>query len=251
MRKLAIALVLIGGVAQGAPLVSVGTPTAKSDAFDAKAVAAAVRKIGDKLTACYQAALDKKPDLANTTAKVTFTIGIDGKVSGAMARALDDYGGTCITVAIAKLRFPEQKDAVAVELPLKLEASVGNAGSSAQGGAFASLTGTGDIASGSGDDTNVYGGLLGSDSADGGFGYGRGGFGPGGGGTGWGTIGIGRYGTIGHGSGTGQGYGSGRGRMGGKTTAVPSVSIGQPDAKGDLDKAIIRRYIKRNIQKIE
>jgi pSer/pThr/pTyr-binding forkhead associated (FHA) protein len=122
-----------------------------------------------------------------------------------------------------------------------------------QGGAFASLTGTGDISSGF-DDSNIYGGLLGNEAGEmnGGFGYGRSGFGPGGGGTGWGTIGTGRYGTIGHGSGTGSGYGvgGGRGGMRGRTAAVPTVSIGQPNAQGDLDKAIIRRYIKRNIQKI-
>ncbi|MDX2092243.1 MAG: AgmX/PglI C-terminal domain-containing protein [Kofleriaceae bacterium] len=123
-----------------------------------------------------------------------------------------------------------------------------------QGGAFASLTGTGDISSGF-DDTNIYGGLLGNEAGEmnGGFGFGRSGFGPGGGGTGWGTIGTGRYGTIGHGSGTGSGYGvgGGRGGMRGRSAAVPTVSIGQPNAQGDLDKAIIRRYIKRNIQKIQ
>jgi hypothetical protein len=122
------------------------------------------------------------------------------------------------------------------------------------GGAFASLTGTGDISSGF-DDSNIYGGLLGNEAGEmnGGFGYGRSGFGPGGGGTGWGTIGTGRYGTIGHGSGTGSGYGvgGGRGGMRGRSSAVPTVSIGQPNAQGDLDKAIIRRYIKRNIQKIQ
>ncbi|MDB4956995.1 MAG: domain containing protein [Myxococcales bacterium] len=122
-----------------------------------------------------------------------------------------------------------------------------------QGGAFASLTGTGDVSSGF-DDNNIYGGLLGNEAGEmnGGFGFGRSGFGPGGGGTGWGTIGTGRYGTIGHGSGTGSGYGvgGGRGGMRGRTSAVPTVSIGQPNAQGDLDKAIIRRYIKRNIQKI-
>jgi pSer/pThr/pTyr-binding forkhead associated (FHA) protein len=122
-----------------------------------------------------------------------------------------------------------------------------------QGGAFASLTGTGDVSSGF-DDSNIYGGLLGNEAGEmnGGFGFGRSGFGPGGGGTGWGTIGTGRYGTIGHGSGTGSGYGvgGGRGGMRGRTAAVPTVSIGQPNAQGDLDKAIIRRYIKRNIQKI-
>jgi len=123
-----------------------------------------------------------------------------------------------------------------------------------QGGAFASLTGTGDLSSGF-DDANIYGGLLGNEAGEmsGGFGYGRSGFGPGGGGTGWGTIGTGRYGTIGHGAGTGEGYGvgGGRGGMRGRTAAVPSVSIGQPSSSGDLDKAIIRRYIKRNLQKIQ
>ena len=39
--------------------------------------------------------------------------------------------------------------------------------------------------------------------------------------------------------------------MRGRSAAVPTVSIGQPSAQGDLDKAIIRRYIKRNIQKIQ
>jgi len=123
-----------------------------------------------------------------------------------------------------------------------------------QGGAFASLTGTGDISSGF-DDEDIYGGLLGNEAGEmnGGFGYGRSGFGPGGGGTGWGTIGTGRYGTIGHGSGTGEGYGvgGGRGGMHGRTAAVPSVRIGQPDAVGDLDKAIIKRYIERNKSKIQ
>ncbi|MCW5802690.1 MAG: AgmX/PglI C-terminal domain-containing protein [Deltaproteobacteria bacterium] len=121
------------------------------------------------------------------------------------------------------------------------------------GGAFASLTATGDISSGF-DDSNVYGGLLGNEPGEmnGGFGYGRSGFGPGGGGTGWGTIGTGRYGTIGHGSGTGSGYGvgSGRGGMKGRQAAVPTVAIGSPTSTGDLDKAIIRRYIKRNLPKI-
>ena len=35
-----------------------------------------------------------------------------------------------------------------------------------------------------------------------------------------------------------------------RSRGVPVVRIGQPNAQGDLDKAIIRRYIKRNIQKI-
>jgi hypothetical protein len=123
-----------------------------------------------------------------------------------------------------------------------------------QGSAFASITGTGDISSGL-DDKDIQGGLIGNDPgvANGGFGFGRSGFGPGGGSnTGLGTIGTGRYGTIG-GGGTGHGYGigGGRGGMHGRTAAVPQVHIGQPSAVGDLDKAIIRRYIRRNINKIQ
>jgi pSer/pThr/pTyr-binding forkhead associated (FHA) protein len=123
-----------------------------------------------------------------------------------------------------------------------------------QGGAFASLTGTGDFSSGL-DDVNVYGGLLGDEVGEmqGGFGFGRSGFGPGGGGTGWGTIGTGRYGTIGHGSGTGSGYGAGAGRGGmrGRTAQTPQVRIGNATATGDLDRNIIRRYIRRKLPQIK
>lgn len=122
-----------------------------------------------------------------------------------------------------------------------------------QGGAFASLTGTGDFSSGM-DDMNIAGGLMGDEVGEmqGGFGFGRSGFGPGGGGTGWGTVGTGRYGTIGHGSGTGSGYGtgSGRGGMRGRRAATPQVRIGNATSTGDLDKNIIRRYIRRKLPRI-
>jgi hypothetical protein len=100
------------------------------------------------------------------------------------------------------------------------------------------------------DDANVYGGLLGNEVGE--LGYGRYGFGQGGGGTGWGTIGVGHYGTIGHGSGTGsgEGYGSGRGGLRGRTAAVPSISIGQPMAMGSLDKTFVRRYLHRHLESI-
>lgn len=123
-----------------------------------------------------------------------------------------------------------------------------------QGGAFASLTGTGDFSSGL-DDANVFGGLLGDEVGEmqGGFGFGKSGFGPGGGGTGWGTIGTGNYGTIGHGSGTGTGYGvgAGRGGMRGRTASPPQVRIGNAIATGDLDKNIIRRYIRQKLPRIK
>ncbi len=155
-----------------------------------------------------------------------------------------------------KMQKNQEDPQLARQQAIDAARTAGILGSSAltQGGAFASLTGTGDISSGF-DDSNIYGGLLGNEAGEmnGGFGYGRSGFGPGGGGTGWGTIGTGRYGTIGHGSGTGNGYGvgGGRGGMRGRTASVPTVSIGQPNAQGDLDKAIIRRYIKRNESKIQ
>jgi len=154
-----------------------------------------------------------------------------------------------------KMKKNQEDPQLARQQAIEQARNAGILGSTAlvQGGAFASLTGTGDISSGF-DDGDIYGGLLGNEAGEmnGGFGFGRSGFGPGGGGTGWGTIGTGRYGTIGHGSGTGSGYGvgGGRGGMRGRSSSVPTVSIGQPNAQGDLDKAIIRRYIKRNIQKI-
>ncbi len=119
---------------------------------------------------------------------------------------------------------------------------------------FESLTGTGDISSGF-DEANIYGGLLGNEvgEAQGAYGFGRAGFGPGGVGTGWGTIGTGRYGTIGRGSGTGAGYGvgGGRGGMRGRAANIPTVTYGQPTVTGELDRAIIRRYIRRNQNRIQ
>jgi pSer/pThr/pTyr-binding forkhead associated (FHA) protein len=122
------------------------------------------------------------------------------------------------------------------------------------GGAFASLTGTGDFSSGL-DDRDVYGGLIGNEVGEmqGGWGYGISGTGPGGGGTGLGTIGLGRYGTIGHGAGTGTGYGvgSGKGGMRGRSASQPRVNIGNATATGDLDKNIIRRYIRQKLPQIQ
>jgi outer membrane biosynthesis protein TonB len=151
------------------------------------------------------------------------------------------------------------KDAVANNDAKKRAAAIAEArrvgilGSTAlqQGGAFASLTGTGDISSGL-DDANIYGGLIGNEAGEmtGGFGYDK--ARPGGGGTGWGTIGTGRYGTIGIGSGTGTGYR--------RSSAVPAIVLGRPavtsvnpgaPSPGELDTAIVRRYLRRNIQKVQ
>lgn len=55
-----------------------------------------------------------------------------------------------------------------------------------------------------------------------------------------------------HGAGTPSGYGVGGGGCGGmgRTMSMPAVHIGTADVKGPLDKAIVRRYVKRNTQKL-
>ncbi len=124
----------------------------------------------------------------------------------------------------------------------------------AMGAAFASLSSTSEISSGI-DATDVYGPLYGADGeGKGAFGYGRSGFMPGGG-CGQppcGIIGTGRYGTYGTGNHAGDGYnGPGGGGPGFHRHAglTPTTTIGQPEPHGDLDKAIIRRYIKQNYAK--
>ena len=106
------------------------------------------------------------------------------------------------------------------------------------------------------DGANVYGPLYGAE------GEGKGNFGGGvhgwdaGGGCGMppcGVIGTGRYGTIGNGTKAGDGWGgpgNGHGGMRTRTGIPPEGIIGRPVLDGDLDKAIIKRYIKRSVDKI-
>ncbi len=124
------------------------------------------------------------------------------------------------------------------------------------GSLFASLTEHGNVSSGP-DAADVWGPIYGSDGEGyGTFGYGRKGFGAGGGctmepcgligtPTGYGKIGFGKFGTSGW-----DGPGGGPPGMKRHTAAVPPPVIGQPTGTGDLDKGIIRRYIKRNVDKI-
>ena len=164
-----------------------------------------------QLVSCYRDALAKDAAATgNVSAKLTIDAG--GKVRKVSAQTpLSGEFRSCVVLAVSTLRFAPPKDAKAVEVTYTLKFKPAEE----QGGAFASLTGTGDISSGF-DDTNIYGGLLGTDDPGWGIGTGSGGT--------WGSI-------------------------GGKKPKGPKVSIGQPNAKGDLDKAVIRRYIKRNIQK--
>jgi len=60
-----------------------------------------------------------------------------------------------------------------------------------------------------------------------------------------GTIGYGAYGTLGMGSGSGSGYGV----VTSVQSGYASVQIAAPIVIGDLDKSIIRRYIRRHLAK--
>ncbi len=122
-------------------------------------------------------------------------------------------------------------------------------------GGIASLTSNDPFSSGF-DVDNVYGPLIGAGGEGrGNFGMGRNGWGIGGGCTHepCGIIGTGRYNTIPGGRGAGddwRGHG-GWGRDGKRTAGVPNTTtLGPPTTGGNLDKAIIKRYIKRNQSKI-
>lgn len=249
MHKLAVVLTMVCGIAhaespkrtaQSRADVLVGKPKI-TGALDEKRVVLAMRRVQAQLVRCYKQGLAVDANL-EVSATAMFAIGANGKVERGTVSLLgmpQPAVEKCVVGTLAKLYFARPKGKVEVELPLTFARI-------ATVGAFASITGTGDFSSGF-DDSGIYGTLTGNEIGEsyGVGGLGTRGTGPGGGGTGWGTIGTGKYGTIGHGSGTGSGYG-----VAGRMTSLPGVSIGQPAVTGDLDKAIIRRYMKRNLMKI-
>jgi hypothetical protein len=220
MWKLAVVALLVASVAfaDKKPTVSVGTVQVVVGTFDVAPATKIAKTAQAKVLKCYA----DRGGSATATAKLK--LAVDGKVSSVtvtgLASSETDPVQNCIADVLANLKFAAPKDGAVVDLSIAFTFQGGEA---------------------------IYGGLL--DEAgemNGGFGFGRAGFGPGGGGTGWGTIGTGRYGTIGHGAGKGSGFG-----VGGSRASVPIVTIGQGNTQGDLDKAIIRRYIRRNIQKFQ
>jgi hypothetical protein len=235
MRKLPIAIVIALSSATSAgpakPTATFDPPTI-TGAFDAKVVASTLKRSESTLLACYKKALAKTPDLEGAV-EVKFTIGETGNVSGAGATGLDSEDvEKCVQKEIAKLAFAKPKSG-AVDVSVFLVFSSGAA--QKQVGLLGVLTATDDSSASS--DMNVYGDLQ------------REQIGSGGGGTGWGTIGTGRYGTISHRT---SGYGTGTGGGHGPWTP-PLVSIGEPTigGPGELDKAVIRRFIKRYTQKLQ
>ena len=125
-----------------------------------------------------------------------------------------------------------------------------------KGALFADIASQANIPSGP-DDADVWGAIYGAEGEGyGTFGYGRHNFGPGGGcyGTDCGLIGTpSGYGKIGLGKFPGSGWDGGIGGPVGQRkhkAEVPGPVVGQPITTGNLDKSIIRRYIKRNLEKI-
>jgi hypothetical protein len=115
-------------------------------------------------------------------------------------------------------------------------------------------TGTGDLLAGLGDLHAGPGGGYGGPVGPGGFGSGERGLGPGGG-PAWGGVPSGRLGIPG--MGRDPGYGIGRGSCGfdhrpcGRPhrASPPVVHIGKPTST-DVDPAVIRRYVKRHLDKV-
>jgi len=123
-------------------------------------------------------------------------------------------------------------------------------------GGIATLASTADFSNGF-DGSDVYGPLFGSEGeGQGSFGGGVHDWGGPGGGCmapPCGTVGTSYYGTWGTGARKGDGWGGpGGGGPGMRKhkTADPGGYLGRPTSEGDLDKAIIKRYIKRNVDKI-
>jgi TonB family protein len=101
------------------------------------------------------------------------------------------------------------------------------------------------------DDSDVWGGLTGTEvgSAYGVGGFGSIGTGRGGGGTGEGTLGLGNIGTIAKGGGGGDKYGYGPGKGTGfndRGKKVPQIRHAKAIVKGTVDKDTIRRIVRNH-----
>jgi hypothetical protein len=124
------------------------------------------------------------------------------------------------------------------------------------------------------DNMTVNAAIGGAGDAAGTFGMATTGSGGGGGGSGWGTIGTGRYGTFSNGDSLGHGWGGSiapqraswdrnwdgrtysyypvRHKLGRYLTILTICPTGTTcTVEGSLDKAIVRRYVKRQTQKLQ
>jgi hypothetical protein len=201
------------GPAPPRTIVGIGVPLLQGD-LDEAALRITLRGTVAKLLSCYE---KQPPGLAGTV-EVRFVIGPDGKVTKVTSAGVSRPLASCVAKVMEGLVFPRPRGDVQVTCPIAFDPP----GSAAQPS----------------DDDNIYGGLLGSSVGES---YGRGGLDTGTSRSSTGTLGGHRDGSLG----TGAGYGVRVGPSGG-----PTVALGQPSAKGQLDKAIIRRYLKRNLRKL-
>jgi hypothetical protein len=182
----------------------------------------------------------------------------DQNVGAAMALAEGKAGRPTSTAEQAHMQMEKRAENPQLARAQAIEdaRSAGILGSSMLSATnITSMTATADMSSGF-DSATMWGGMYGaSGEQNGTFGMGRNGFGPGGGcgGTGCGIIGTGNYGTIGTGTHAGEGWNGNHGHGGliGRDSKVPhSTEIGHPTGGGDYDAALIRRYVRRNYEKI-
>ena len=147
---------------------------------------------------------------------------------------------------------------IAREAAIEEARTAGILGSISSADSFHALAGMSDLSNGI-DSVNAYGQMFGAEAGEayGAFGMSVSGFGRGGGCTQepCGLIGMGgRYNTISNGHHAGQGGWGPGGGIGGPMrhheAGIPRPILGQATGTGDLDQATIRRYIKRNIEKI-
>lgn len=161
---------------------------------------------------CANKVAAKAPNRQNVALKLTFRIGPKGNTSAVSAKGPGKLQAKCMADLVRKLQFEQSKKATKVSATISIRRP---------------------------------GELFGAG------GLGLRGIGKGGGGTGHGTIGLGSIGTIGHGSGSGSGYGRGSGTsVNSARPPSPQVRVGNAVATGDLDKNIIRRYIRRKLPRI-
>ena len=188
---------------------------------------------------------DQNDDSAGKPSAGATAMGLEGAAGDPKTQS--EHGGT-------RIKDNNTQPQLSRDQALAAARESGILGSSQLRESLSSLTGASDFSSGF-DSVNSYGPEFGADgNGRGSFGMGRQGFGMGGGCTQepCGLIGTGRYGTIGTGDGAGDGWGGhgGHGGLRNHKATPPTVSLGPPTGTGGLDKAIIKRYVKRQTDKI-
>jgi hypothetical protein len=198
------------------PTVSFETPTV-TGALDAKSVSSTMKRNASKFLTCYKRELAASPDIGGLSI-VVFSIEADGKVGAATIVERNTSFEKCLIAAVSKLKFVKPKDGQSVSVTYGFTFKPDSKVTAGRmfGAAFPSITG----ATGS-DDVRSH------DLEGGDVGYGKG------------------RGPTGIGTGGGGSDGVGLGKSNG-----PVVAQGTVTTEGDLDKAIIRRYVKRNIAKV-